>query len=373
MLMPKGNAFIVFVLVPLLLAGFAWLLCAPLRQVDAELFSRVLVASQTPPHRLGPAIDPVPAQAFLVALACASGFGAGVRLTKVARIFVWVQLFVFLLLLQCLLSYALGLLGHPLAYTVALTLGFVGGYAVRLLLNREREYEARYYELVLKNRELQETRLQIVKQDEIERRTLAADLHDQVLNDLKTLSSKIGQYAKQPSTEAAGELEQLVMDAIIDVKDVMDSLCPSVLEHIGFVAAVEDCLRRAGQRAGLKIRFMGAVDDRSLQCLSNVELSLLYRLVQEAVTNACKHAEAAQVRGAVVLQEQYLKITISDDGKGLDLALLNGDSRGLRFMRQRADLIGATIAWQSGAGQPGTTVEIAISLAGRADGARSDH
>jgi signal transduction histidine kinase len=68
-----------------------------------------------------------------------------------------------------------------------------------------------------------------------------------------------------------------------------------------------------------------------------------------------------------------LKLIIADDGKGMDRALLSGESRGMRYMRQRADLIGATISWQSGAGITGTVVEIVLDLTGRDDAASSDH
>ena len=85
------------------------------------------------------------------------------------------------------------------------------------------------------------------------------------------------------------------------------------------------------------------------------------------------------VKGSIVIEDQFLKITIADDGKGMDLAVLNTDSRGIRFMRQRGDLIGAAIAWQSvveqsnSSGAQGTEVEISINLNGRSGGSNSSN
>jgi len=103
-----------------------------------------------------------------------------------------------------------------------------------------------------------------------------------------------------------------------------------------------------------------------------VEQSLLYRLVQESITNICKHAGATVVRGTVEMEGEHLLIKVTDNGRGIDPAKLREDSRGVRYMRQRADLIGATIAWRPGEDGKGTTVEIRIILAGRKDAESSN-
>jgi len=95
-------------------------------------------------------------------------------------------------------------------------------------------------------------------------------------------------------------------------------------------------------------------------------------LVQETVTNICKHAQADTVRGSIEQSDGRLKVVIADDGKGFDFVILNSDSRGLRFMRQRADLIGAAISWQHGDDGKGTIVEIEIEP-GSADFAARDY
>ncbi len=219
-------------------------------------------------------------------------------------------------------------------------------------------------ELLLRHKELQATRMQMVKQDEVDRRTLAADLHDQVLNDLKNAKQKVATMQAGQSKDKS-EIEELLTHAMDQVRDVMDSLSPSVLDHLGLSAAIEECLRQGAERAGFKVRFNGVVDRTPLDHLSMVEQAMLYRLVQETVNNICKHAGAVIVRGIVEVDNNRLKITIADDGKGFDRALVNTDSRGLRFMRQRADLIGATVSWSAPEGEKGTVVEITTNLPGK--------
>lgn len=103
-----------------------------------------------------------------------------------------------------------------------------------------------------------------------------------------------------------------------------------------------------------------------MQVLSLIEQSLLYRLVQESITNICKHAEAKTVRATLEKEEETtLVVRITDDGKGIDPTKMRADSRGLRYMRLRAELIGATISWMAGENAKGTTVEIRVNLANR--------
>jgi signal transduction histidine kinase len=157
---------------------------------------------------------------------------------------------------------------------------------------------------------------------------------------------------------------------MVEIREVMDSLCPSALEHLGLTAALEDCARKAGEKGGFKARCKSKVEDADVEKLSLVEQSLLYRLVQEALTNVIKHAEAKTVRINTERAGESLLVTVSDDGRGMPEGKANEESRGLRYMRQRADLIGATISFRAGdlvanSGNPGTVVEIRVDLAGR--------
>jgi signal transduction histidine kinase len=201
---------------------------------------------------------------------------------------------------------------------------------------------------------------------------LAADLHDQVLNDLKALAQKFDTYAENGDKVLVPEIESLIQQSMSEIREVMDSLCPSALEHLGLPAAIEDCCRRAATRGNFKVRFKSSADEKLIDRLGMVEKSLLYRLVQESLTNICKHAQAKVVRATVTSEDDFLEIKVADDGRGIDPDKLQADSRGLRYMRQRADLIGATIAWQQGDDGKGTVVTVRLNLANLDDN-KSSH
>ena len=374
--MPIPKAYTLpFFLLPLALAVVAWLLAVPLQELDAQLFQRLLIVA----HLGQAAVVTRPGfdwcNLVIVVISSILSYMAGFNLGTSGRVFAAVQIFAALIILQFPIFYLFGMPGHPLGYALTVAIGILGGYAVkRSVAELPARFEAQYYELIVRNRELQETRLQLVKQDEVERRMLAADLHDQVLNDLKALKQKIAEYGVTSDSKLGGEIDRHLTQAMEQVREVMDSLCPSVLEHLGLVAAVEDCLRRGAERGGFKIRFKSQIDnDEKLAALSIVEQSLIYRLVQESVTNICKHAQASTVKGAVELAGEKLTVSIGDDGKGIEPAKSAGDSRGLRYMRQRADLIGATISWRAAEAGKGTVVEICLDLTGRSDDTSADH
>jgi signal transduction histidine kinase len=347
-----------------------WTTVKQMEPVEADIFQRLIRAFGSAEVK----IDALANLGLTAKIATAAGFllfatastWAGFKLATFARIIVGIQLFVLSLFFQWALWQFLGLSGHPLGYSFLILTGNFAGSVLRQLELARRESESRYYELKIRNKELQETRLSLVKQDEVERRMLAADLHDQVLNDMKQLVGRFENYVKDANdSESLAKVRELSAKVMHEIREVMDSLCPSVLEHLGLVAAIEDCLRKGGERSGFKVRIRSKISGDDLQGLSIVEQSLVYRLVQESITNICKHANASLVRATIENIDNCLVISINDDGKGLDPAKTRQDSRGLKYMRLRADLIGATIAWKQGDNAKGTKVEIRLDLTGR--------
>jgi signal transduction histidine kinase len=142
-------------------------------------------------------------------------------------------------------------------------------------------------------------------------------------------------------------------------------LCPFSLEILGLPAALDECLQRGSEKAGFKGKVRNSLKSDELDNLSIVELSLLYRLVQESITNICKHAAATAVRITIENRDGVLAIAVIDDGKGIDAGGIKSESRGVAYMRQRADLIGASVNWKSGEDNRGTVVEILMNLFGR--------
>lgn len=245
---------------------------------------------------------------------------------------------------------------------IASTLSFALGLLSRSFKSAERQQTSRYFELKIKNDELLKTRLALLKQDEADRRILASDLHDQVLNEIKLIKSKM-QKLDPASVEDIAAVEKSLDVAAGHIRDVMESLFPSVLENLGLSAALDQLTRDTVQKAKIQGRFVKQISDDLLARLGKVESLLIYRLVQESLNNVVKHAEAKTVRVHLEGEGEKLTVKIADDGKGIgNVQSRDSSSRGLRYMTLRADLIGANLSWEDQTEGTGTVVKIEMTL-----------
>ncbi len=300
----------------------------------------------------------------LSTLAAEGAVTAGYALKGPVRIIVLFQICLLSIVAAGLLFLFLPFAIKPAMLVLSVVLGMIAGCLLKLLEERRRKTEAQLIELKLREKELLESRMTLVKQDETERRLLAADLHDQVLNDLKAIKTKIDKFGKTGESGLSKEILKNIDSSMVEIRNIMDALSPVVLEHFGLASAAEECLERGGQRAGYTIDFENKADSKALKGLSQVEQQLLYRLIQESITNTCKHAKAKRVSISIENDPTQLLIRIKDDGKGITPESM-ADSRGLRYMRLRAGLIGAAVAWLSPDPESGkgTVVEIRHPLA----------
>ncbi len=301
---------------------------------------------------------------FLSSLAALGACAASYALKDMVRMIVLFQVCLLSVILAGLIYLFLPIAVQPVMLVCAAILGTAGGWILKNLEERRRKTEAQIIELKLREKELLESRMTLVKQDETERRLLAADLHDQVLNDLKALKTKIDKFGKTGDRELPKQIFAGMDSAMVEIRNIMDALSPVVLEHFGLASAAEECLERGGQRAGYLIEFDNKADAKLLKGLSQVEQQLLYRLIQEAITNTCKHSKAKRVSISLSNQPAQLLIRIKDDGQGIAPKHM-AESRGLRYMRLRAGLIGAAVSWLSPDPESGlgTVVEIRHPLA----------
>ncbi|MBX9670239.1 MAG: hypothetical protein K2X93_21745 [Candidatus Obscuribacterales bacterium] len=248
----------------------------------------------------------------------------------------------------------------PLLCTSAVAIA-LSGLSAEILKDhsdRKKQVDSKNYELILRNRDLEDARRALIKQDEVERRLLAADLHDQVLNDLKKILEMFSKFENEPKKETSSQIRSSFQKTMNDIREIMDDLCPVMLQNFGFRAAVEDCLDKARERSGFETDLQCNVDDSMFDSLLAHEQALLFRLVQESLTNVSKHAKASNVIVAMESNSKNLIITVEDDGTGIDYENLSHQSRGLRYMKLRADLINTTVEWKAGKGGKGTRVII---------------
>ena len=208
----------------------------------------------------------------------------------------------------------------------------------------------------LSHRVAQDALRRVVQAQELERRRLARELHDEtgqaltsMLLGLKPLEEAL---ADHPARAGLGELREQVVSALQDVRRLAVELRPAVLDDFGLVAALERLLESYAEQSGIRVDFHSALGTARLP--SDVETAL-YRVVQEALTNIAKHANAGSVSVSVARRETTVAATIEDDGEGFDLRSIGGDGIGLIGMRERLALLEGRLHVESRPGV-GTTI-----------------
>jgi two-component system sensor histidine kinase UhpB len=211
--------------------------------------------------------------------------------------------------------------------------------------------------------------LNFVSLAEEERKLIAAELHDQLLSDLRELS--IGAHRLlQTSPDHIPEAFRSSLIRLLDGLDratnearrIMENLRPSVLDSFGLLPALESCLRSAAACSNPPFTpcLQALVSEDALRLSEDEELTL-YRIVQEALTNVSRHARASSVQLKIHVENGALVVQVRDDGVGLP-DMRRKPTRGMENMRFRAQLIRARIDWRSNHPNPGTTVELRMAL-----------
>ena len=198
---------------------------------------------------------------------------------------------------------------------------------------------------------------------EIERRRLSREVHDQLGQDLTALTLGLkGLEGDIPETSAArGRLRDLqaIADRMgVQAHDIAFELRPAVLDDLGLAAATESLVRRWSLRSGIAVGFHCACPGIG-RFPPDVE-SALYRITQEALTNVSKHAQASSVSVIVEHADGCLMGLIEDDGRGFDSdAQEHSGSLGFLGMSERLALVGGTLQIESSPGA-GTTIRARI-------------
>jgi PAS domain S-box-containing protein len=201
----------------------------------------------------------------------------------------------------------------------------------------------------------------LIEAQEAERRHIARELHDEIGQELTALKINL-QAAHHPGgdTELASRLEDsmgIVERAIQQVRDMSLALRPSLLDDLGLVAALRWFVDHQAQRSGFEARL--EAEPARISVSPDVEIGC-YRVVQEALNNVARHAQAHNVRVEVALREGELRLLIQDDGVGFDVKAAReqasgGASMGLLSMTERARLLGGQLKVES---LPGRGTEI---------------
>jgi two-component system sensor histidine kinase UhpB len=207
--------------------------------------------------------------------------------------------------------------------------------------------------------ERRETGRRALAAQEAERKRVAQELHDEVgqtltavLLQLQDLATRVPPELQEPIRHA----QEAARGSLEDVRAVARQLRPEALDDLGLVSALTSLCGRLAEGAGLRIERRIA---RDLPPLDGEEELVLYRVAQESLTNALRHAGARRVQLELEERDEAVVLSIRDDGSGLDGA---APGHGIRGMRERAVLVGGrlTIADRRSGG-----VEVRLELPAR--------
>jgi signal transduction histidine kinase len=202
----------------------------------------------------------------------------------------------------------------------------------------------------------------VVQAQEAERTRIARELHDETGQALTSilLGLRAAEEARDDDARRAAlaTLRELATGTLHDVRRLAVELRPKALDDFGLVAALERLIDGFRERTRLEIEFEARLSERLPR---DTEIAL-YRIVQEALTNIVKHAEAHRVSILLGRKDGSVTAVIEDDGRGFALqrALL-GDGLGLVGMKERMELLGGRLTIESSRGR-GTTLFAEVPL-----------
>jgi signal transduction histidine kinase len=207
---------------------------------------------------------------------------------------------------------------------------------------------------------------------EEERRRLARELHDdlgQALSGLKLqlswLDHRLAEGTLADVNEARAKVQmmrQLVDQAMHTVRTVVTELRPEALDRLGLVAALEWQAETFARSAGVRCRFTSSTEAVELDI---GRATSVFRVFQEMLTNVGRHAAASRVDVRVEQQDDELRLSVRDNGRGLQPGVeISSRAFGLLGMRERALLLGGALELTS-VPRRGTTISLRIPLANR--------
>jgi PAS domain S-box-containing protein len=193
---------------------------------------------------------------------------------------------------------------------------------------------------------------------ELERRQIAADIHDDPIQVMSAVDMRLQMLLEFPDSvtaEVIGEVEHEVGEAIARLRSLLFELRPTALDRDGLAAALRLYAEHTAKAAGWTVEVLDSLDEEPDADVA----ALLYRIAQEATVNARKHAEASALRIEVAGAADGTVVRVIDDGVGFSPDLTSAPEPGhlgLTTMVERAELAGGWVRVLSKPGA-GTTVE----------------
>jgi signal transduction histidine kinase len=236
----------------------------------------------------------------------------------------------------------------------------LAAFTIRRTLNLEHELQQRYQEGMRAQQELKELSARLLSAQEEERRAISRELHDEVGQSLSALLMEAGNAAARvprDSPEVRRNVESIkkLAEASVNViRNMTLLLRPSMLDDFGLVPALEWQAREMSKRTGMRVQVAA---EESADQLPDQLKTCIYRVVQEALHNCARHANARTVKVVVRHEQSRIVLSVEDDGRGFDATRVRG--LGLVGMEERVNHLGGAFEIDS---WPGAGTRVAVQL-----------
>jgi len=203
----------------------------------------------------------------------------------------------------------------------------------------------------------------VLESQEMERKRVAADLHDSIGGMLSAIRVGLTTMGRQlPDPRAIEQQKKMLDDTIGSVRSISRELMPSTLERFGLVHALRELCDQVHTTSLLPVHFQ---EQGEMDSMSPARQLMIYRIAQELVTNAVKHAHATAIHVRLLVQNQLVLI-VEDNGIGFNpenyrTASASGRGLGLFNIENRARLLGARMVHEM-SGQQGSRITLTIPL-----------
>lgn len=203
---------------------------------------------------------------------------------------------------------------------------------------------------------------QLVSAQELERKALSRELHDEIGQSLTALklelahSEKIARNEGSAVTKHLQTIREIADHTLRATKNIALGLRPPMLDDLGLLSALNWLTADFSKRTGIAVE---ASADGEVSRLNEAYRTCIYRVVQESLTNCARHSQARCVSVQLDISEERLTLTVNDDGMGFEPGKKMGAGLGLLSMQERAAELGGTFEIGSAAGK-GTRIQVTI-------------
>ncbi|GIO26441.1 sensor histidine kinase [Ornithinibacillus bavariensis] len=218
-------------------------------------------------------------------------------------------------------------------------------------------------EMIEEAKEKQEFGLKIIEAQEEERKRISREIHDgpaQMLANILLRSELVDRTFREGSPEDALEeiknVRKMVRGSLYEVRRIIYDLRPMALDDLGLIPTIKKYISTTAEYNNVKIDFKSIGEVKRLN--QKYEIAF-FRLAQEAIQNAIKHAEATLISVKIEICTRNLNLIIQDNGKGFDPTIKRDKSFGLMGMRERVEMFDGVMEIDSAIGK-GTKIIIQV-------------